>query len=522
MFDAIGSSLIQVLEPRTFGLMLLGVGIGFVVGVLPGLGGAVTLALMLPFTFDMEPVQGFAFLLGMWVVTATTGDITSVLFGVPGEATSAAAVLDGYPLTRRGEGGRALGAVLSSSTLGALFGAVVLAASIPVIRPVVLALGPPEFFALTLLGLTFVVTLAGTNMLKGFIMAVLGVLVALVGLDPQNGVPRYTFGQLYLWDGVALIPLVVGLFGGAEVLHIMLTRKSIASGNGETASSLAGVLRGVRDSLRHWLVVLRASAIGVGIGMLPGLGGSVAQFVAYGQAQQSSKTPELFGKGAIEGVIAAGATNNAKDSGSLIPTIAFGIPGGAGTAVLLSAFLILGLDPGREMLTTNLDVTFSMVWVTILANIVAVALAFAFLRPLAHLSVINGPLLVPFLVVLLVLGAYTTSNSYSDVLVMLAAAAFGVGCLRWNWPRVPFLLAVVLGDFAERYLFLSYSIFQWSWLRRPGVLVLAAVIMLALAQAVRIRRRARIRRGRAEGGTRVAAPEEAASAGADQDEELTR
>ncbi|MEX2291601.1 MAG: tripartite tricarboxylate transporter permease [Mycobacteriales bacterium] len=491
MLDALWSSLGQVLEPGTLLLMLVGVGIGFVVGILPGLGGAVTLALMLPFTFTMEPVEAFAFLLGMSVVTATTGDITSVLFGVPGEATSAAAVLDGYPLTRQGQGGRALGAVLSSSTLGALFGALVLALSIPIMRPLVLLLGPPEFFALTILGLTFVVTLSAGNMLKGFVMAVFGLLVALVGLDPQQGVERYTFGQLYLWDGIGLIPVVVGLFGGAEVLHIMLNKKAIAKSDRDaTGQNYPGVMTGVRDSFQQWRVVLRASGIGVGIGIVPGLGGTVAQFIAYGQAQQSSKNPEMFGKGAIDGLVAAGATNNAKDAGSLIPVVAFGIPSGAGSAVLLTAFLIVGLNPGPEMLTTNLDVTFSMVWVTILANIVAVAIAFAFIKPLTRLTTISGPLLVPFLVLLLVFGAYTSSNSFNDVFVMLAAAAIGIGCLRWNWPRVPFLLALVLGALAERYLFLSYSLFGWSWLGRPGVLLMAGICLLALLQAGRIKRRA--------------------------------
>lgn len=493
MLDALGSSLVQVLQPETLLLMLLGVGIGFVVGILPGLGGAVTLALMLPFTYEMEPVQAFAFLLGMWVVTSTAGDMTSVLFGVPGEATSAAAVLDGFPLTKQGQGGRALGAVLSASTLGAMFGALVLAASIPIMRPLVLALGPPEFFALTILGLTFVVTLSSGSMLKGFVMASLGLLVAMVGLDPQQGVQRYTFEQLYLWDGIALVPLVVGLFGGAEVINIMLSKKSIAAADDGT-KNYPGVMTGVRDTLRHWRVVLRAAGIGVGIGIVPGLGGTVAQFIAYGQAQQSSKNPEMFGKGAIDGVVAAGATNNAKDAGSLIPTVAFGIPGGAGTAVLLSAFLIVGLNPGPEMLTTSLDVTFSMVWVMILANIVAVALAFTFLKPITRLTKISGPLLVPFLVLLLVFGSYTASNSLNDVAVMLVAAAIGVACLRWGWPRVPFLLAVVLGSLAERYLFLSYSLQGWDWLTRPGVLILGAVCLAVLVQAGRIKRKA----GRAE------------------------
>jgi putative tricarboxylic transport membrane protein len=484
------NGLVQVFQPIPLMLMLLGVAIGFVVGILPGLGGAVTLALMLPFTYDMQPVEAFAFLLGMWVVTSTTGDITSVLFGVPGEATSAATVLDGHPMTKRGEAGRALGAVLSSSALGAVFGALVLALSIPVIRPIVLAFGPPEFFALTVLGLTFVVALSGRRLLKGFVMACLGLLVALVGLDPQEGVPRYTFDLLYLWDGIGIVPLVVGLFGGAEVLQIMLSRRSIARVDAEGAA-LSGVGQGVRDVFRHWPLVIRSSAIGTGVGIVPGLGGTVAQFMAYGAAQQSSKTPEMFGKGSIEGVIAAGAVNNAKDSGSLIPTIGFGIPGGAGSAVLLSAFLIVGLNPGQEMLTTSLDVTFSMIWITVLANAIAVAAAFVLLKPLTRITFVSGPLLVPFLLLLLALGSYTANNSFADVLVMIGAAAVGVVCIRYDWPRVPFLLAVVLGSLAERYLFLSHSLFGWTWLTRPIVLMIGAATTLAVLAPVIRRLRSR-------------------------------
>jgi putative tricarboxylic transport membrane protein len=496
MFDAFFGSLGQVLEPATMGLLVIGVAVGFLVGILPGLGGPVTLALMLPFTFSMEPIQAFAFLLGMLVVTSTTGDITSVLFGIPGEATAAAAALDGYPLTRRGQGGRALGAVLFSSLLGSLFGAAVLAAAVPIIRPVVLSLGAPEFFVLTMLGLTFVVALSGRQVLKGFLMAAAGLLVAVIGVDSQDGVPRYTFDQLYLFDGIGLVPLVIGLFGGAEVLQLMLSRQSIAGG-AAAPSKVTGVGQGVRDTLTHWSVVVRSSAIGVLVGMIPGLGGSVAQFIAYGQAKQSSKNPELFGKGAIDGVIASGANNNARDSGSLIPTIAFGIPGGANTAVLLSAFLIVGLNPGPEMLTTHVDVTFSMVWITVIANVIAVGAAFLVLKPLTRLTFISGPLLVPFLVLLMALGAYSATNDYGDILVMLASAAIGVACIRWNWPRIPFLLAVVLGTLAERYLFVSYSLFGWSWLSRPvvlGLLVLMALVLFTpLFRHLRTRRQDRSR-----------------------------
>lgn len=478
LFDTLFQSLFDVLQPETMLLMLAGIAIGFVVGILPGLGGSVTLALMLPFVFGMDPVQAFAFLLGMWVVTATTGDITSVLFGVPGEATAAATVFDGYPMTKRGEAGRALGAALVASTQGALLGAFFLALSVPVLRPLVLAFGPPEFFMLTMLGLTFIVGLSGRNVLKGFLMAALGILVALVGIDPQAGVPRYAFGQLYLWDGIALVPLVVGLFAGPEVLQLMLSKTSIAKR--DASNNLGGVRQGVRDTFRHWSVVVRSSAIGIGIGIIPGIGGSVSQFIAYGHAQQTSKHPEEFGKGSIEGVLAAGANNNAKDSGSLVPTIAFGIPGSLGAAVLLGAFLITGLNPGPDMLTTNLDVTYSMVWIMVLANIVAVTISLLLLRQLVKLTFIRGTWLVPFLLVLLGIGAFTASNNFNDIFVMLAAAALGVVAIHWDWPRVPFLLAVVLGSLAERYLFLSYSLHGWSWLSHPSVLALAALMLFVV------------------------------------------
>jgi putative tricarboxylic transport membrane protein len=478
MLETFFSSLVGIFEPTTFITMLIGIAIGFAVGILPGLGGSVTLALMLPFTFAMEPVQAFAFLLGMYVVTATTGDITSVLFGVPGEATSAATVLDGYPLTKQGQAGRALGGALLSSAMGAILGAIVLALSVPIMRPLVLALGPPEFFMLTLLGLSFVIALSGRDIVKGLIMGAAGFVVSMVGLDPQAGVPRYAFGTLYLWDGISIVALVVGLFGGAELLQLMLSKASIAQK--ATADPYAGLARGLKDCFKYWSVVVRSSAIGIGIGIIPGMGGAVSQFIAYGSAQQASKHPEKFGKGSMEGVLAAGANNNAKDSGSLIPTIAFGIPGSVSMAVLLGAFIIAGLQPGPEMLSTNLDVTFSMVWIMVVANIIAVVLSLLLLKQLVKLSFLKGTWLVPFLLILLSIGAFTANNNFADVLVMLGAAAFGVICIHWDWPRVPFLLAVVLGATAERYLFLSYSLDEWSWLRQPVVIGIAVVIVLVI------------------------------------------
>jgi TctA family transporter len=492
--DVFFSALLEVLAPHTFGIMLVGILVGLVVGILPGLGGAATLAMMLPFVYPMDAISAFAFLLGMHAVTATTGDITSVLFGIPGEATAAATVLDGYPMTRRGEAGRALGAVLFSSLIGALVGAAVLAVSVPVIRPVVLAFGPPEFLMLTLLGLSFIVSLARKQLVKGFIMAAFGFLLAMVGLDPQSSIQRFTFGQLYLWEGISVVPVVVGLFGGAEVLQLMMTKGSIA----QTAvdNRLAGIGQGVRDTIEHWWLTLRASAIGVGIGVIPGMGGAVSQFIAYAHAQQTSKHPETFGHGNVEGVLAAGAVNNSREGGNLIPTVAFGIPGSVAMAILLSVFLIKGLVPGPSMLTTHLNVTYSMVWVIVLSNVIAVSVTFLFLKQLVRLTAVESALLVPFLLVLTAFGAYTAHNTFADILLMLAATAVGVLAIRWDWPRAPLLLALVLGDIAERYLFLSHSLYEWAWIGRPLVLLFAVLTLAGVAWPMVRERRKRGRPAR--------------------------
>ncbi|MGH7928101.1 MAG: tripartite tricarboxylate transporter permease, partial [Candidatus Binatia bacterium] len=398
MLEAFVSGFWQTVAWPAFGYMLTGILIGFWVGLLPGLGGLSTLALMLPFSYSIkDPISAFAFLLGMLAVTGTTGDLTSILFGIPGEGTAAAMILDGYPMSKRGEAGRALGAAITASVIGSLIGAVSLAISIPIMRPLVLLFGSPELFIIAIMGITFIGTLAGPSLTKGLLAGGIGLMLAAIGVDPQTGSLRYTFGSLYLWDRLDLVPVVVGLFAIPEIVDLGVRGTSIA---GATTGKLTGVMEGVKDAFRHIWLVTRCSLIGVYFGILPVLGASVAQWISYAHAVQGLKDKSQAGKGAIEGVLGPGAANNSTRGGDLIPTIAFGIPGSGSMALLLGAMLIVGLNPGPEMLKSRLDVTFSMVWVLIIANFIVAGVCFMFLNHLAKLTFIRGSLLIPFLLFL--------------------------------------------------------------------------------------------------------------------------
>jgi putative tricarboxylic transport membrane protein len=481
MAHAFVSGLYQLFVWPTFGFMLVGMAVGFMVGILPGLGGATTLALMLPFIFTMKSVDAFAFLLGMTAVTATTGDITSILFGVPGEATTASTIVDGHPMAKNGEAGRALGAALMSSLVGAVFGAFALAVAIPIVRPLVLLFGSPEFFMLALLGITFVASLSGSALVKGLIAGGLGLMLGSVGMDPISGVQRYTFGQLFLWDGVGLVPVTIGLFAIPEIIDLSVKGTSIAE---QQMGKIGGVMEGIKDTFRHWWLVIRCSAIGTYIGVIPGMGGGVSQWIAYAHAVQSSPDRERFGRGAVEGVIGPGAANNSTIGGALIPTVAFGVPGSVSTAILLGAFLILGLVPGPDMLIPEpkgrLTLTYSLVWIIVLSNILTVAVCLLFLNPLAKITQVRGSLLTPFILWLIYIGAFAEKNAFQDLVVVLVFGALGWLMVRLDWPRPPLVLGLVLAPLAENRLFLATGNYGLSWLWRPGVLCFFAIILASL------------------------------------------
>jgi TctA family transporter len=484
------TGLAQVFAWPTFGLMLIGMALGFVVGLLPGLGGPTTLALMLPFVFKMTPVEAFAFLLGMLAVTATTGDITSILFGIPGEPTTAATIVDGHAMAKNGEAGRALGAAMMSSLIGAVFGALVLGLAIPLVRPLVLTLGSPEFFMLALLGITFVASLSGEALLRGLLAGGLGLWLATIGLDPVTGTQRYTFGQLFLWDGVGLVPVTIGFYAIPELIEMAIAGSSIAKLD---VGRVGGVWEGVRDTFRHWRLVIRCSALGTFISIIPGLGAATTQWLAYAHAVQSSTGRERFGKGAVEGVLGPGAANNSSLGGSLVTTVAFGVPASVATAILMGAFFVQGLVPGPAMLTPapkgHLAVTMAMVWTIVVSNIITVAVCLVFMGPLARITQIRGTLLVPFILILVYVGAFAEKNVFEDLGVVLAFGALGWIMSRLDWPRPPLLLGLVLGPLAENRLFLSTDNYGLGWLVRPGVLIILAIIAVGLVVPIVQQRR---------------------------------
>jgi TctA family transporter len=439
----------------------------------------------------MDPTSAFAFLLGSNAVTATTGDITSILFGVPGEGTTASTIVDGHPMAKKGEAGRALGAALMSSLVGAVFGAFVLAAAIPIAAPLVLSIGSPEFFMLALLGITFVGSLSGGNIIKGLLAGGLGLMISTIGLDPVRGVPRFTFegilGQgasIFLWDGIDLVAVTIGLFAIPEIIDLAIKGTSIAR---EKVGKLGGVMEGVKDTFRHWWLVLKCSALGAYVGILPGVGGGTAQWVAYAYAVQSSPNKERFGKGAVEGVLGPGAANNSTRGGDLITTVAFGIPSSVSTAILFGAFLIQGIVPGPDMLNPakHLTLTFSFVWIIIVANIITVAACFLFLNPLAKITNIRGSLLIPFLLVLIYLGGFTVKNSFGDMIMVLIFGALGWLMVQFDWQRPPLLVGLVLGTITERNFWISTRAYGAGWLLHPGVLIIAVLIVGAIIYSIR-------------------------------------
>jgi TctA family transporter len=480
MAASAGKAFLMLMEPHRLMFLALGCIMGLVLGIIPGIGGLTGTAMLLPFTFNMDPYAAFALLLGLGATTATGDPIPAILFGVPGGAASAATVLDGFPMAKKGEAGRALSAAYMSSLMGGIFGALLMAISIPILRPVMLFIGSPELLAFAVLGISMVAVLSGNAPLRGITAGCLGVMIAMIGTDPQTGTLRWTFDSLYLWDGLPLTPLLLGVFALPELCDLLIARVAIAANTG-TANIYKGQWQGVKDCFTHWWLIMRCSWIGGGIGSIPGISASVVDWLAYGHALKTEKgASATFGKGDVRGVIASESSNNAKEGGALVPTVAFGVPGSATMAILLGAFLIHGLVPGPDMLTKNLSITYSMVWSVALANVLGAGLCYAFSPQFAKLATLRYTLILPAVLGIIYIGAFEATRQWGDLFTLLFFGLVGWIMKQLKWPRPPLILGVVLGDIIERYLFISIERYGLSWMLRPIVMLLFALAILGL------------------------------------------
>jgi TctA family transporter len=483
MLETMQSAFVGLMSLQHLTYMLLGIVVGLGVGILPGLGGIAGMSLLMPFIYGMDPVSAIAMLVGMVAVIPTGDTFTSVLMGIPGSSASQATVLDGYPLAKKGQAARALSAAFSASLMGGVFGAILLTGFVVVAKPLILMFSTAELFMFAVLGLSVVGVLAGASIVRGVAACGLGIMFGAIGAAPATGESRFDLKLDYLQDGIPLVIIGLGLFAIPELAELMRRHRPIAS----EATLGSGWLQGVKDTFKHWFLVLRCSALGTFIGAIPGLGGGVVDWIAYGHVVQSSKDSSQFGKGDIRGVIAPESANNALQGGALMPTLLFGIPGSGSMAVFLGGMVLLGLQPGPNMVTTDLGLTYTIAWTLAIASIVGAFICFLLAAPIARLTFVPFNLIAPAMIMLICFAAFQARRDLTDLLVLFAIGILGIFLRRFGWPRPAFLIGFVLSGQVENYLYQALQFYGWGFLQRPGVLIIGALAVASLLMAVRSR-----------------------------------
>jgi putative tricarboxylic transport membrane protein len=440
-----------IIQPVVLGYLLLGVMLGLAIGVFPGLGGIAGLSLVLPFMFGLDPVLGLALMIGMVAVVPTSDTFASVLMGIPGSSASQATVLDGFPMAKKGMAARALSAAFASSLFGGIVGASFLTFFILIARPIVLEFKSPELLMVSAFGLSMVGILAGRVALKGILAAGLGMLVASIGEGPFNGELRMSsYDVPYFTDGLKLVIVGLGIFAVPEIVALLRKDKAIA----EEATLGSGWLDGVKDWWQHKWLSIRCALIGVVVGVIPGLGGSVVDWIAYGHTVQTTKDKAGFGKGDVRGVIGPESSNNAKEGGGLVPTLLFGIPGSGSMAIFIGALALLGsgeLEVGQVMLKDNLNYTYAIVWLLALANVFGTILCIALSGQIAKLTTIRFALIAPFIFMIISFAAFQSGQDLMDLAVLFGIGFLGILMRRFDWSRPAFLIGFVLANPVENY-----------------------------------------------------------------------
>lgn len=493
--------LANLLTFQVLAAITLGVVGGIIIGALPGLSGTMGVALLIPVTFGLEPVAGLAMLAAIYTAATYGGSISAILINTPGTPAGAATALDGYQMTRNGEGAKALGVSAIASMVGGTISALVLLFVAPPLSRVSLAFSAPEYFLIAVFGLTIIGSLAAGSVFKGLAAGALGLLVATVGIDTLTGFPRFTFGTTPLQSGIELVPALVGLFALSQVM--VLAERGISGESGIVGALQGRVLPTLREFKRIVRVILQSSGIGVFVGMLPGAGGDIGSWVGLNEAKRFSRDKEKFGTGCVEGVAAPESANNAVTGGALVPLLTLGIPGSSVTAVLLGGILIQGLRPGRELFTTQADITYAVILGFLLANILMGIIAIAGARFFVKVTTVPQRVLAPIIVTLCIVGAFAINNSITDVWVMIVFGLIGYLLRKTGFPPAPVVLGIILGSIAEQGLRQSIDLAQGDvigyYLSRPLSVVLIILILLSVVAPLVIRyfksRSARAQRG---------------------------
>ena len=480
--EALIGALSVACQPMYLLYIAAGTLFGIFVGVMPGLSSVMGLSIMLPFTLTLKGSGGILMMLGLFCGAIYGGSITAILINTPGTANSAATCLDGNPMAiKKGQPGRALGLSTMASTFGGLFSAVMLLWTAPLLSKFAMKFTPPEYFAMAVFGLSIVTSVSNKNLLKGLLSAVIGLLLATIGIDSIAGTTRFTFGTIYLTGGISFIPVLIGLFAFSQGL--ITTEENFGKMMKKVTPKIKRTIPTMEDVKRVFPTMLRSSVIGTVIGAIPGTGGDIASWVSYNEAKRWSKHPEEFGNGAPEGIAAPEAANNAISGGALIPLLTIGIPGDSGTAVMLGALMMQGIIPGPLLFTEQTDKVYLIIVGLFLANIFMGLLGFAGIRLFSKIVAIPDVILTPMIFIFCFVGTFAMNHNISDIFLMIIAGILGYFMLKMDFCVPPLILGLILGRTLESNRRRSLVLSDGSpiiFLQRPIALVLLIAAFLSL------------------------------------------
>lgn len=437
-----------VLLPQNLIAIIVGGLWGIIAGALPGISTSMAVVLSLPFTFGMSPITAFTMLVAVYCGGITGGSITAVLFGIPGEPSAVCTVIEGYSMAKQGHAAHALWVFILASIIGGIFSVFVMMGATPVVANFALKFGPPEYFGLTILGLSVVSGLSGQSVLKGLISCLFGIFLATIGTDGITGVERFTFGTTILLGGISFVSAMVGLLAVSEVLIEAQEPFKEYKGSAEYRG-LKEEMPKVSEYKENWLILTKSSIIGTIVGALPGAGATIASFLAYGEAARSSKHPEKFGNGAIDGLMATESSNNASTGGSMTTLLALGIPGSNTTAMMIAAFMIHGLQPGPLLLKQRPDIVYGIFVAMLLTNVFMLALSVVGVKMFLQLNRLPYSVFSALIMILCVIGAFGLNNNMDDIYIMFAFGLIGFYMRKYGYPIAPAVLGLVLGNMAE-------------------------------------------------------------------------